>query len=85
MENTTTTQAEENFFTQFGIRFASVFLSDGSVARGTVHGDQSGKRTVRVHVAFKEYRDGTKDYEYTGVLDVDAYRVRYGVYTTTKK
>ena len=73
-------QAEKMLFEQFGIRLASVFLSDGSVARGTVHGDQTGNRMVKVHVAFKEYRDGTKDYTYTGVLNMDAGRIRYGAY-----
>jgi len=78
-------QAEENFFQQYGVRLASVFLNDGSVARGTVHGTQSVKCSVQVRVAYKEYRDGTTDYEYTGVLNVDACRIRYGAYQLVSK
>lgn len=80
MENTTTVPTVEQFFAKFGFRPASIILDGGAVARGFVHGDIAGKRTVRIHVAFKVYRDGTVDDTYTGVMDVDAGTVHYSMW-----
>jgi hypothetical protein len=78
-------QAEKMMFEQFGIRQASAILGDGSVARGMVHGTQQGQRMVRMNVAFKEYRDGTTDDTFNGVIYVDAGVIRYGAWPTRSK
>jgi hypothetical protein len=78
-------QAEKMLFEQFGIRQASAVLSDGSIARGIVHGTQQGQRMVRMNVAFKEYRDGTTDDTFTGVMDIHAGVIRYGTWNTRSK
>ena len=78
-------QAEKMLFEQFGIRQASAILSDGSVARGIVHGTQQGQRMVRMQVAFKEFRDGTTDDTFTGVMHIDAMVIRYGTWPARSK
>jgi hypothetical protein len=78
-------QAEKMMFEKYGIRQASAILSDGSVARGIVHGTQQGQRMVRMQVAFKEYRDGTTDDTFTGVIFVDAGVIRYGTWPARTK
>jgi len=78
-------QAEKMLFEQFGIRQASAILSDGSVARGMVHGTQQGQRMVRMNVAFKEYRDGSTDSTFNGVMLIDAGLIRYGTWPARSK